>query len=238
MTKEATPKRARADWEAIERDYRTGAFSDHELAVKHGNVVTRQAISKRAKEKGWTKDLTAAVRQATRAKVIEKEVAERVQQQVAETVAGNVAESFRKTADVVEAVAEVRAVMLRRHQTEWSELASVAAGLRQELREAALSEEDKELLAQILAGDSAEPRDIYKARQTVAKALDLGGRISSIKALSETFTKVQLGQRLAYGLEDGAGPDNPDSPFAALSDNDKARRFLFAMTLAAEQLKG
>lgn len=235
MTQDSKPRRQRADWEAIERDYRTGAFSDQELADKHGNVVTRQGISKRAKEKGWTKDLTAAVRQATKAKVIADEVAARVAKQVADTVAGNVAESCEKTISTVEVIADVQAALIKRHKNDWGAVADTAMGLLVELREAAMSAQDKELLASILAGEGAEPKDEAEARRVVMKALGLGSRVASIKALSDTFTKVQQGQRLAYGLEGGPGGEEP--PSSAITDNDKARRFLFAIRQAADTLK-
>ncbi len=230
MATDPKPKRQRADWEAIERDYRTGAFSDAELAAKHGDIVTRQAISKRAKEKSWTKDLTAVVRQATRAKVIADEVAERVAAQVAE-VAGNVAESSqRSTADVVEAIAEIRALVIKRHRTDWDLVADTALDLLTELRQSAMTAQDTELLVEILAGEGAEPKDVNDARRVVIKALGTGGRIASIKAVAETFTKIQAGQRLAYSLDDGADePGGVSDVLSQFTPNDIARRIAFAL---------
>jgi hypothetical protein len=237
MAKTTTPtaRRPKADWEAIERDYRTGTWSDHELAEKHGHVVTRQAISKRAKEKGWTKDLTAVVRQATRAKVIADQVAERVATRVAE-VAGNVADSSQKaTVDVVDAVAEIRASLIKRHKRDWGSMADAAIGLLEELRQSAMTAQDTELLTEILAGEGAEPKDVADARRVVNKALGLGGRVASIKALAETFTKVQAGQRLAYGIDDGDGDESADDDAGSLSQNDIARRIAFALTRGLKQ---
>lgn len=57
----------RYDWEAIERDYRTGRFSLQQLASRHG--PNKATISRRANEEGWEKDLTDAVRQRTREKL-------------------------------------------------------------------------------------------------------------------------------------------------------------------------
>lgn len=70
MTKPTkTPARKRVDWEAVERDYRTGQFTLRELEKKHGPAFA--TISQRAKREGWTQDLQEAVRQATSAKLIE-----------------------------------------------------------------------------------------------------------------------------------------------------------------------
>jgi hypothetical protein len=48
-TKAPTAKRRALDWEAIERDYRTGRFTLRELEAKHGtnNATIARKISKR-----------------------------------------------------------------------------------------------------------------------------------------------------------------------------------------------
>jgi hypothetical protein len=55
------------DWEAIERDYRAGLLSVHEIARQHGCSGT--AIGKRAKAGAWQRDLTAKVQERFRVKV-------------------------------------------------------------------------------------------------------------------------------------------------------------------------
>ncbi len=103
------PTRRKADWEAIERDYRTGRFTDQELVDKHGNVVTRQALSKRAKVKGWQKDLSTAVRQATKAKLIQDQVAKRLAAEVTPTRPGKVAKKLQEASEATSIVAEATA---------------------------------------------------------------------------------------------------------------------------------
>lgn len=61
---------ARADWEAVERDYRTGQLTLRELQAKHGPPYA--TIGQRAKREGWTQDLRVAVRKATNAALIEE----------------------------------------------------------------------------------------------------------------------------------------------------------------------
>ena len=65
----ADKAKPRADWEAIERDYRTGRYTLRELQARHGAAFA--TIGQRAKREGWKQDLQAAVRQATNAKVVE-----------------------------------------------------------------------------------------------------------------------------------------------------------------------
>lgn len=56
----AAPVRRRADWEAIERDYRMGVRAVTAIAQEHG--ITEGAVRKRAKRDGWVRDLNAKVR--------------------------------------------------------------------------------------------------------------------------------------------------------------------------------
>jgi hypothetical protein len=95
-------KRARVDWDAVERDYRTGKFTLRELGEKHG--CTHGAVVKMVKKHGWTQDLTKAVRAATNARLIQ------------EAVSNEVAKGTQAVTNAVLAAAEVNARVIRRHQ--------------------------------------------------------------------------------------------------------------------------
>ncbi len=58
----------RADWEAIEREYRAGQLSIRAIAAAHG--VTDTAIRKKAKAEVWERALAEKVRQAVREKLV------------------------------------------------------------------------------------------------------------------------------------------------------------------------
>lgn len=59
------------DWESIHSDYRTGQLSVRAIATKHD---THEAtIRKRAKSRGWQRDLSQHVRAATNAKLVRSE---------------------------------------------------------------------------------------------------------------------------------------------------------------------
>lgn len=113
------PKRRGVDWDAVERDYRTGAFTLRELADKYG--CSHQAVGKQVKAKGWTQDLSKAVRQATNAKLIEAEVAKQV------------AESGQAVANSVLAAAEVNTQVVLRHRTRLEQLNKDADAAREKL---------------------------------------------------------------------------------------------------------
>lgn len=190
-----TEKRTRTDWDAVHRDYRTGKFTEHELATKYG--VSRSAVNKQIRTKGWTKDLQKEIKQATNAKL------------VAELVANEVAEGGKKVADVVLAAAEINKQVILGHRADIAATRDVAAELLKELSDARLLAQEQELLAQILAGGGEVDQDkVDRARQTVRKALDFSNRIQSVKALAETFTKLQSLERTAFNLDDEQAKKN------------------------------
>lgn len=87
----------RIDWEAVEKDYRTGRFSLSELAEKHN--CSRSGISTRAKAKGWVKDLTRQINERTKAKAAQKATGKKADD------------------EIVEAAAEANAEIIHRHIT-------------------------------------------------------------------------------------------------------------------------
>ena len=95
-------KRGRIDWNAVERDYRTGKFTLRELASKYG--VSHQAVSKQVKNGGWTQDLSLAVRQATESKLFQQ------------VVDAEVAKSSQAVANTVMAAAEVNMRVILCHR--------------------------------------------------------------------------------------------------------------------------
>ena len=74
LNRQAQAQPRRIDWEAIERDYRTGRFTLRELESKHGRSASQ--ICRRAQAEGWTQDLRDLVRQATSAAIIRDLAAE------------------------------------------------------------------------------------------------------------------------------------------------------------------
>ncbi len=185
------PKRKRADWEAVERDYRTGKFTLRELEEKHG--VNNGTIARKAEKHGWTKDLAAAVRQATNAKVI------------AQTLQQEGSKAQQNTANVVLAAADLNARVIQGHRSDLNRARAVALGLLEELKATALMAEERELIAELMAGTADEAKQ-EQARQAVRKALDVGNRIGAVKSLAEALTKLHAGERKAHALDDEAPP--------------------------------
>lgn len=216
--KTATTRKPRADWQAIERDYRTGRFTDQELADKHGSIVTRQAISKKAREQGWTKDLSREVRQATKASVIRAQVAEAVAADVAADVAQSCADATSSTTNAVLAAAELNKQVILSHRKSLKSAQEVAGELLLELSEQRLLLEHKELLAQVLAGAGAEPVDVALAQSAIQRTLALGNRGKTFKAITDAIVNLQNAERVAFGLDEKDDDPDKDSVSQALAD--------------------
>jgi hypothetical protein len=197
-------KRKRVDWEAVERDYRTGRFTDQELATKFGNLVSRQAITKMAKVKGWQKDLSSAVRQATKASLI----ADEAKKKVAEQVANKVAESCNATVDTVLIAAETNKQVILGHRRDIHALRSLTMDMAMELAQA--SRPDLNRIAEILATEDATAEQIDTVRADVAALTRLPSRILSVQRLAQAVTRLQLLERRAFGLDDPEQPPPVD----------------------------
>lgn len=200
----AQPRR-RADWEAIERDYRTGQFSDQELADKHGNVVTRQAISKKAKEQGWQKDLTKEVRLATKAKLIAEQVAVATSQEVADRVAKN----GNATVQAVLAAAETNKQVILGHRRDIAKVRDITMALVGALETAAAETDD-------------------------AKRLPLGELVLTAQRAGQSVARLQQLERVAFGLDeedDSAGA----AGVSKLTDAQRAARLAALTALAAKR---
>lgn len=90
----------RFDWAAIERDYRTGQYSNRELSRQHG--PSEGAIRARAAKDGWQRDLSEQIRQRVKAKT-----GRAVAREVVDAVTDE---------EIVEQAAEVGAGIVRSHQ--------------------------------------------------------------------------------------------------------------------------
>lgn len=118
-TKKPQAKRQKVDWDAVERDYRTGKFTLRELEAKHG--VDNAQIARRKKKEGWAQDLTEAVRQATNARLM------------TEIVSKEVSAAQQSVSTAVLAVAEVNAQVILRHRARLAQLAQDADAARAKL---------------------------------------------------------------------------------------------------------
>lgn len=115
----APVKRARTDWDAVERDYRTGKYSLRELGARHG--ADHGLISRKAKKGSWTQDLSVAIKQATNAKLTQL------------LVNTEVNESHQKVNAVVSAAADENTRIILSHRTRLIDLADAVDAAKAKL---------------------------------------------------------------------------------------------------------
>lgn len=180
------PARKRVDWEAIERDYRTGQFTLRELAAKHGG--SHQAIAKRAKAAGWTQDLGDQIRQATSARL------------VADLVDKEVAKSGQAVANTVVVAAEVNKQVILGHRADIAEVRNLAADLLNELRMATQSPEQIQALFTLATDDLPGPAKMAVTQQ-FNDFMRVHSRVGSVHKLADTFAKVQALERKAFDMD-------------------------------------
>jgi len=130
-------KGARYDWAAVERDYRTGQYSNRELSRLHG--PSEGAIRKRATDGSWQRDLSEQIRQRVREK----------------TTLAVTKEVSRADSDelIIEQAAEAGAEVIRGHQRLLKKAKGLAETLMQRLEEQL---EKGTMTVQLKSGEAAE----------------------------------------------------------------------------------
>lgn len=168
------------DWEAIEREYRAGQLSSHEIARQHG--VSHTAINKRAKKSGWTRDLSKRVRQEVSTRLVSDEVSTAQETEAIETAAARGVE------------------VVRQHRADISQARHTFRDLLAELREACQNHEE--------LAEEAEAENNPQRRTMLKRAVSLPSRTGVLKDLA-TAGKILIElERQAFSLDEP--DDNSD----------------------------
>lgn len=212
----APAKGKRCDYEAVERDYRTGTFTDQELGDKYGK--SRQAITKMAKVRGWKKDLSVAVRQVTKALVIAEAAKEKVAEQVAKGSAA--------TLDGVLAAATTNAQVILKHRKDIVTANTLLNNMMGELQQVTVNPAKLQELMEVLTGaEDMTHEQVAEARAAFADLQRLPNRILSIQRISQAMARLQALERTAFGLDEPEQPPPPDEA-GDLSDEELEARIL------------
>lgn len=195
----AVARKRRTDWDAVERDYRTGRFTLRELETKY--EVNNSTISRRADKHGWTQDLSTAIKQATNAKLIQS------------IVAAECSTAQQNAADTVLAAAEVNKQVILGHRHGLQELTQVKRTLLDQIQQAAALLPD---LAEVIEM-VRQPDDngIDRANDALRKAMSRSALVDDLKKLADVDEKVRKGEREAFGLDDVGRPE--DEGLAAMA---------------------
>lgn len=195
----AVARKRRTDWEAVERDYRTGRFTLRELETKY--EVNNSTISRRADKHGWTQDLSTAIKQATNAKLIQS------------IVAAECSTAQQNAADTVLAAAEVNKQVILGHRTGLLELTSVKRTLLGQIQQAAALLPDLAEVIEMVR--NPDDNGIDRANDALRKAMSRSALVDDLKKLADVDEKVRKGEREAFGLDDIGRPE--DEGLAAMA---------------------
>ena len=199
--------KSKADWEAIEREYRAGILSVREIARRHG--ITEGPIRRKAKEKGWERDLTQKVK--TRAQEKLSRSGEDAQDATGDATATRVDEE-RAVEENADRVVGVVTLHRRDIRTGRETVEMMLDELRAECKMPGLSE----MAEQHIEESGASQREA----QAIRKAVSLPGRAGVMRDLSQSMQRLINLERQAYSIDEDSG-DEAGGLAEALS---KARR--------------
>lgn len=189
-------ERKPTDWEAIEREYRAGQLSVSEIARQHG--ISHTAINKKAKAKGWTRNLAARVRE---------EVSERL---VSDGVS---AASARETIDA----AAARAVdVVRSHRADITKGRKIAQTLFDELADGSDPVNREIIEEEIEAETAGDGPSAARRRAMMLRAVSLPSRAGTLLNLSSVIKTLIGLERQAFNLDENQTDEPADGSVVGL----------------------
>lgn len=188
------PKRALADWEAVERDFRAGILTYSEMALRHG--VSKGRISQVAKRDGWTQDLSVKIRAKAEAKLN------------AATV--NAELNAERSASIAETV-EIGAQVIVR----------IKLGQRSSIQRA--RDLAEKLMLELETETSRKPGAPTEAGEKAPPLMPLAAKVTVLKSLTESMRTLIGLERESFGLDE-IPPDSDGAPVARMSDAEMAVR--------------
>lgn len=178
-------KKRKTDWEAVERDYRTGHFTSRELSEKH--QVSHSLIARNAKKNGWTQDLAEAVRQATNAKLIDDLVNQEVHK------------SSQKVHTTIQVAAEVNTNLILSHRADLLEMKQVKKLLLEQIKQATVHSVDLAKVVEMVR--NPDENGIDRANDALRKAMGRSALVDDLKKLADVDEKVRKGEREAFSID-------------------------------------
>ncbi len=193
-------ERTPPDWERIESDYRAGILSLREIAAANPGV-SHQAIAKRAKVKGWMRDLSEKIR-AKADSLVDRQA-----------VDGSVdARSSVAERAIIEANAARIAQVRGEHRADITRMRALVLDMLAELEHTTGNADLFEQLGEMLRSEDDWGQD--KRNDVYSKVISSAGRIDSLKKLAETLKVLIALEREAYGIDKGFEPSEKARSFA------------------------
>lgn len=196
-------RRLGIDWASIELDYRAGTVSVRAIAKKYG--VSDAGILKRAKAESWSRDLKAKIRAEAERKVSTSAVSTQV------SGAGAVSAANEKV--IVDANATLQANLTLEQRGDIQALRSLVAKFQAQVERFAENDEDRDAMAQLMAGLLAgdDPKAVQKATIAVRKVLNTTTGLDCLDKLTRSYERVFKLQRVAFGISNT--DENPEDTY-------------------------
>lgn len=210
------------DWVAAERDFRTGQYSQVELARKHGmadaTLCRRIKDDQKDDKSRWQQDLTLAVRQATNAALMAELVNADIKKGQ-EQGQGQV-----KTTILV--AAEVAKNVILGHRTGLSQITEVKRKLLAQIEQAAENMVDLAEVIEMVRKPDDNGMD--RANDALKKAMGRSALVDDLKKLADVDEKVRKGEREAFSI-DGAKDEESGKP-SGMTDAERAVKLAYLMS--------
>ena len=172
----------KADWHAVERDYRAGLLSLREVGKLHG--VSHVRIQAVAAENGWQRNLTAKIQAKADEIVQRREV---------------IAMSVQDERAVIDANAQVIANVRSEHRQDIRRARAIAGALMAELEVQTFDMVLMSELGTLMRNPNEDGMD--KLSEIYRKVISMPGRVDTAKKLIETMKSVIGMEREAYGID-------------------------------------
>lgn len=181
-------KASAADWESIESHYRAGVLSLRQIGALEG--VSEAVIRKRAKENGWSRDLTERVQQKVREKLIAEEVR-------SDPV---------HAAEIVDSASDTVVRVVREHRGTIRQSRELLQTMLAQLQQAVVEREVLELAIESETEDDQSP----KRRNSMLRAVSLPTHVVALRDLSLTLRNLVALEREAFNIGDAPPPPPPE----------------------------
>lgn len=183
-------RRSDIDWEAVERDYRAGQLTFRQMADVHSVSVSQ--IREKAKARGWERNLADAIRERTKEKISQIDVAELIEQSAHESAQ----QSSQTQKNAIEIAADIATGVVMSHRKHYSRVKELASGMLDEIQEFGESKLEIAQLVQLVGQDD------QLAAQALKRATGLAGRVQSLEKLANTLVKIADAERKAFGIDE------------------------------------
>jgi len=183
----------KTDWDAVERDYRTGKYTLRELESKHG--ADNGLISRKAKKQGWTQDLAIAIKQATNAKLVQQ------------LVSKEVSDGQQKVSNTIEVAATIGMNVILGHRKGLLNITNVKDLLLHQIQQAAVNMVEIADIIEMVRNPDDNGMD--RANDALKKAMGRSALVDDLKKLADVDEKVRKGEREAFNI--ASLEDTPDN---------------------------